>query len=432
VTAALSILGSSLIIYMILSDWKRKLDRPFHRLVLMMSIFDFLQSAAMAVANTAFPQESNIDGAKGNTQTCAIQSFFIALGLAVPIYNACLNIFYVLTIRYRFSSERFTKFEPALHAIAILVPLSTSITFIALGDYKPQESLCAPNTKYFFIAIASLFGICFLICITSMISICWTVISHANKMEKYTTFPRNKKLPVRTSRIKHEKEETIKQALLYASAFILTYFFLIMSMLFVRFGNQSTPPAALLILSNIFYPLQGFWNFVFYVRPGVKHVIKTSPTKSCLEALRDVIFKPMAMRNRRRSTNNIKRAKPTTLPSSNSAKYGDVSDTLTPSRQTEYPCYEENTTGRLHELIDSCDKSEESNIDISYTGLNQQDSNINGLSGESCMTEDLEIQSKIQLHSEPKQRRLSLVLVGSILSPEDFTDLDIEYDSDDS
>ena len=69
---------------------------------------------------------------------------------------------------------------------------------------------------------------------------------------------------------------------------------------------------------------------------------------------------------------------------------------------------------------------------MSCTGLNQQDSNIDCLNGETCIPEDIETQSRVQHHSERKPRRLSLVLVGSILSSEDFIDLDIEYDSDDS
>ena len=130
-TATLSILGSSLIIYMIVSDRKRKLVRPFHRLVLLMSIFDVLQSVSMVFASAAFPKESGIYGAKGNTQTCAIQGFFMILGMSVPLYNACLNIYYVLTIRYGISPERFTKFEPTLHVIAILLPLYIAIPSLA-------------------------------------------------------------------------------------------------------------------------------------------------------------------------------------------------------------------------------------------------------------------------------------------------------------
>lgn len=410
VTSSLSILGSSLIIYMIMSDRKRKLDRPFHRIVLMMSFFDVLQSSAMVIGNAAFPKETNIYGAKGNEYTCGIQGFVMVLALAVPLYNACLNIFYVLTIRYSFSSERFTKFEPALHAIAILVPFSMAITFISRGDMYPQESVCVPSMKSYVFSIASLFVICFLICIISMVCICWTVISQANKMECYTTFGKKTNSPPIRSRINDEKKETIMQALLYASAFIFTYFFVIIGVLVARFNGRDHTPSALIILSYIFYPLQGFWNFVFYVRPGVKNVKKASPTKSYFEALRNVVFNPMSTTN----TNNPRRRQslvmgrlPTTLRSNNSVKSGDVSGALNTSNQAGYPCFEENVQERLQELSNSSDTSEEMKLELSCTGLNQQESNIDGLNIETCLTEeDFEAPSDIQLQSGSKPRRL--------------------------
>merc|ERR1740139_1178214 len=117
-------IASLLLIYMIISDRKRKLAKPFHRLVLLMSIFDVFQSLAIVISVAAFPQESNIHGAHGNARTCTAQGFFMVLGFAVPLYNSSLNIFYVLTIRYNFSPKRFAKFEPVLHTIAILIPLA--------------------------------------------------------------------------------------------------------------------------------------------------------------------------------------------------------------------------------------------------------------------------------------------------------------------
>jgi len=242
-TAAFSILGSSSIIYMIISDRKRKFNRSFHRLMLLMSIFDVLQSTAMIIANAAIPKESDFYGAKGNNRTCATQGFFIVLGLAVPLYNACLNIYYVLTIRYSISSDRFAIFEPALHAIAILVPLSMAIIFTARGDMLPGASACFPRSKLSEWAIPILLAFCFLICISSMICICWTVISQEMKMKKYTRFPKNGIRPVRRSRINEEKRETVKQALLYASAFILTYFFVILSVFLI--GSDDVPHFAL-------------------------------------------------------------------------------------------------------------------------------------------------------------------------------------------
>jgi len=199
-----------------------------------------------------------------------------------------------------------------------------------------------PVRNLFFFLGGSLFAICFLVCIVSMVSICWTVISSANKMEKYTFIPRDKKLAPIQNRINDEKRETIKQALLYTSAFILTYFFLTVSEFFKMFLGGT--PVVLQILMSVFYPLQGFWNFIFYIRPRVKHAIKTSPTKAYLDIFRDVIFQPMSMPVKQGSTKNMKGATPTTLPSSNFA-----SNTLTSPRTAGYPPDEAETEEYLLE-----------------------------------------------------------------------------------
>jgi len=51
------------------------------------------------------------------------------------------------------------------------------------------------------------------------------------------------------------------------------------------------------IIVLFFLPLQGFWNFLIYVRPQVKRIRKSYPNKSFLWALQVVIFNPSAVRD---------------------------------------------------------------------------------------------------------------------------------------
>ena len=108
--------------------------------MLVMSIFDVLHSSAFIIGTVAVPRESGVYGAMGNSTTCLAQGFISWLGLAVPIYNNCLNLFYLLTIKYNMDSAYFTKkIEPFCHAFSILVPLSTGIAFARL-DWIQVES----------------------------------------------------------------------------------------------------------------------------------------------------------------------------------------------------------------------------------------------------------------------------------------------------
>jgi len=56
-------------------------------------------------------------------------------------------------------------------------------------------------------------------------------------------------------------EETFTQALLYVSAYFSCYIFVIVAQFMENVGFP------LMLLKAIFYPSQGFWNFLIYVRP---------------------------------------------------------------------------------------------------------------------------------------------------------------------
>jgi len=147
VTGSLSTLGSCSLIYLILSDRERKLGRPYHRLMLSMSCFDVFQSIAIALSPLPIPRETGIYGAKGNSLTCTVQGILITLGLAVPLYNSGLNVFYMLTIRYGFSSEQFAKYEPFVHATGIMFPVSMAV-ISTVNDYiSARKILCYPRSK---------------------------------------------------------------------------------------------------------------------------------------------------------------------------------------------------------------------------------------------------------------------------------------------
>jgi len=285
-SSMLSMVGSSAIIYIIISARRRKLLKPKNRFMLMMSVFDVLQSAALVVSTAALPQDTGIYGAMGNSATCTAQSIIMGLGLAVPLYNSSLNLFYLLTIRYNMNSTQFsTKLEPFLHAFSVLGPVSSTITLAALGYSKPVDSKAClypgkiPTYGYSVIIVS-----CFLFCIYSMGIICWSVIRQAK------TVRRHRFASSQTNRATIlEVEETIKQALSYSLAFFLTFSFPMIHAL-IRLGKPESTVPALSILSAIFYPLQGFFNFIFYIRPGINHVRKIDSSKSLIGALKEVIF----------------------------------------------------------------------------------------------------------------------------------------------
>merc|ERR1719491_170438 len=288
-TGSLSVIGSSAIIYMVLSDREKKLLIPKHRLMLAMSVYDVIQSLALAMSTLPFPKEySDVYsyGAIGNMTTCKIQYFFVTLGLAVPMYNASLCLFYYLTIRHRWRQKHFaTKIEPFLHIGACLIPLVAAIGPVAMDNVSPTSRYCTVSTSSYSavaftcisIYVAAIPALSFLICVYTMASISIFVHLQWKKMLKYTYNARQEQ------RQRSEKWKTIQQAMLYTAAFALTFLFPCILVTWNAF--------ALEILSNMFYPLQGFWNFFLYIRPGVIKIKKIKPDKCFCEIIWLVIFR---------------------------------------------------------------------------------------------------------------------------------------------
>jgi len=340
----------------------------------MMSIFDIIQSLAMLVGAAAIPRETNIYGAKGNVLTCDTQGFFMMIGYSVPLYNSCLNIFYVLTIQYGITAQRFAKFEPALHAISILIPLSVAIFYTAGGYMAPRGPVCFPRGVLPLYTICAILTLCFLICIVSMGCICLKVILRAAKMKKYTNFGKKNKSPAQRrssqSRVSEDKIQTIIQALLYMSAFMLTYSAPYISSFYTRGRVDTSLPFAIETLIKILYPLQGFWNFVFYIRPGVKKVMQSNPDKSHLGAILDVIFKPENIINAHRESRALRRAKIPKITSQKRRKIVAESETMSPLFHMNDQDSEEISSVRgLNDTMKNCDKSKTATHDLALTEL---------------------------------------------------------------
>jgi len=412
-TASLSIIGSSAIMYMIISDRKSKLRHPYHRIMLMMSTFDVIQSLTIAVGAAAIPRESDFYGAKGNERSCDAQGFFMMLGYAVPLYNSCLQIFYVLSIRYGISAQQFSKFEPALHAISILFPLSWAVFFTARGYNSPWVFFCIPRGVLPLFVIGATVVLCFLICVISMVCICWKVISQARKMKQYTNFEtKNKSSARRRSqcRVNEDKTQTIIQALLYVSAFVLTWTFPSITAFYTKGRVDMSVPFVLLTLTQIFFPLQGFWNFVFYIRPGVKKAMKSNPDMSLLGNIRDVIFKPETIVNVHRKSLALRRAKIPELHQSSRKEDVADSDTMSRSLHTN-----DQNSGESSGIIRLDDKSERGIHDLALAEIqacHQQDGKYRSSSTYTAASEGEE--EKVEILDEEDPHRMNVATVKAI------------------
>lgn len=281
-TSSLSCVGSLAIVYMIIIDHKHKLAKPKNRLILALSIFDILHSSAYVVTTLAYPRESMVYGAIGNACTCTAQGFFLLLGLAVPMYSASLSLLYALTIRYGMRLVYFShNIEPLCHILSVLVPLAIATTSAIMDDIRwgYKSPVCfislASRMKW---PVAVIVPLCFLVNLCSMILICSHVYAQSNKMKKYSYGVAQRQ------RRKSQIKKTVQQALLYMLAFFITFLFPLITLMVKRYYY------AIEVLMNICYPLQGFWNFLLYIRKGISDAKKMTPDRCLLGLMCNVIF----------------------------------------------------------------------------------------------------------------------------------------------
>lgn len=307
--ATLSALGSLAIMYMILLARKEKLTKSNHRLMLALSTFDVFHSAAVAATTLASPRDTHFYGAMGNNGTCSAQGFLLILGLAVPMYNTSLSLFFLLTIRFRVSRTTFSaKIEPILHTVSILAPLALAIVSVSIGGITSESVVCylsfegysSVTIDILWSVIAGILFICFIFNLCSMISISCYVVTRLNSVRRYSLSD------TQQERIASEKRDVVVQSLFYTGAFLVTFFFPVFIMTF----NQKSFFTE--ICSDIFYPLQGFWNFLLYTRPSAKQMKERNPDKYWIHIYWEVIChadvgnKPLMQKVRdRRDKNDI-------------------------------------------------------------------------------------------------------------------------------
>lgn len=308
ITAPLSVIGSSMIIYIILSDRKRKLQRVYHRLLLAYSTIDFVFSINLALSGAVVPKGTpGVWGAIGNQATCEASGFITQFGQSSGLYAAFMCLYYMLILRYDVREETIAKrVEPFVHGLAFLFPLVFASAMLVLGMYNPTNVLI---------------GWCFINaypadclrreeieCERAENYLLWLWITNAPyfvysstvTISCILTYLTVRKLELRSSRrwthnnqSMEKTKETAIQAFLYIIAFTLTYCCFGLSTLFgpkpaTEKHRSFYFPLALLI--KIFLPLQGFWNFLIFGRPRYSALKGRNPQLNSFEILKQIIF----------------------------------------------------------------------------------------------------------------------------------------------
>lgn len=161
ITASLSIICSSLIIYVILRSSTR-LSSTYHRIMMGMSIHDILGSSAIALTTLPLPNDDkwvnlyHYEGTRlGSYATCDAQGFFQFYGLLGSyLYNMVLCVYYAIALSLSIKDETIKrKVEPWLHLIPLCLSTWLSLEILFEKGYNPaprRASWCTMSKRIIF------------------------------------------------------------------------------------------------------------------------------------------------------------------------------------------------------------------------------------------------------------------------------------------
>lgn len=275
-TGFLSLLGS-LFIFQDVVFHKKPIHRVYHRLVLGLSCSDMLASIVNILSTWPIPEgTTGVYLASGTTQTCTAQGFFNELGnLATPIYNASLCAYYVLVIRNSWAEDRIrTRAEPWMHIMPIAIAFTIAILGIPFTLYNNSGWLCWIAA---YPAHCQDDGTCtrgehadifrwvhYAIIWTAILSVTVGMYSIYRKVRHQEAL-QSQEMDNEVARRGEKSKKVAIQAALFVGALYLTWIFATITRIYqITTGNNNF---VLLVLMAIFFPLQGFFNCLIYLRP---------------------------------------------------------------------------------------------------------------------------------------------------------------------
>jgi hypothetical protein len=288
IVAVIGMVGDLIIITEILVlDRPNKLKRTIHRILLVMSICDLIPTFGWFLSTWPIPKEE--DGLfynAGNETTCVVQGFMNQWSISVPLLNMCLAIYYLLVIQYSWTEKQIRKkVEPLFYGLSLSVAIGTCSASVALDLFNNANIWCwiAPmpldcNQSYnnngetdcirgnnatlyqwVFYYVIVWFALLFVTVIMFKVYLSFRKLETANA--RYATAMSSHGGRNKASRAR----QVGTQGICYVGAMYVTFFFPTVNRAVQAFAGVTSFP--LLFLAVISFPIQGFCNFLVYIRP---------------------------------------------------------------------------------------------------------------------------------------------------------------------
>ena len=289
ITTVPSLLGS---IFIIQHVFRKRTWKIYHRILLVMTVMDFLYALKCFMSTWAIPRELAIWGAVGSTQTCDAWGFIgHGSSLSSAMYNGSLAIYFALTVAFGWREVhlRSWRIEIFLHAIPLVVGWSTAIASLLLelnnsigwtcwiATHPPGCGLPASWSPpcergsvhdvdvYRWALFHAELWFAFVLCVIAMVLMVVKVRSRELAMGRYIFRVENDSSDSTSDERTALSRKVTTQALLYIFFFFLTWIFPMVQ--FVVANQTGYLLFPLLVLTTLVNPLQGFYDAIIYARP---------------------------------------------------------------------------------------------------------------------------------------------------------------------
>jgi hypothetical protein len=320
-SGTLSIIGSTSIMWMLMAENWKKLKNVKYRIIFALCLSDVINSLWFVFFSLPIPKGTpGVWGAMGNYTSCNVMGFFLQFGIIGSFYNGALSLYFYKSLCYSMKDEEIAKrYEKWMHIGCFVWPLGTAIaawqqdlySYSGLGCWIAPEPLrchrrddvdCIRGEDAYIYAWLytgiPLFLLCMCI-VFSMVMIYLKVKEISRRAEMWSEQWSERNINGRSHTRSQNKEATSQQgsisgnenrdrseyaertkevawqAFLYVIAYVVTHMwaFIVVN---IELGGGTTP-FALVLIENLFWPLQGFANVFVFLRPRIKSIRKSNP-----------------------------------------------------------------------------------------------------------------------------------------------------------
>ncbi|CAJ1952216.1 unnamed protein product [Cylindrotheca closterium] len=319
-SVVLSIIGSSVIIYVAINSRREQKWTPYTRLLIMMSAADILFSSTIGVGGFLRPSETSPRAwAFGSSATCSAIGFLNQIATSAVLYNAMLSCYFLLTARFNFRNSYIAKnVEPWMHFVSIGYPLLTATIGAAAGEYGEMtvnglvcwlvkfptncgygEGESGEECLSKFIGWV-FYGLPVLVTFASIITNSLILVLFVQKQALPAPSNYSKRAPsmAQTERDQNKRLRLVRtQAILFLASFTVCIFWTGVLNSVESTAASKEEELALMcrwfpisVIQAIFMPLQGFLNMFVYLRPKYLKTRKEYPYESKFWSFKRSVF----------------------------------------------------------------------------------------------------------------------------------------------